>query len=228
MTEVLTTTLAGPRGRGHRSGDEHRGGCQPGRQQRQRLEPRPDSAVLYHGDIYQNDRNPLVALGSAPTPAPQPLTVIGMGLTCTGGTTSLNIRLDGIALPTTCAGNGNRQLNATVPSNMLVNARRFALDVADSSGNVTNAEDLTVEQSVDVSSTACPTPEPSGVSIDPEQNLAAVTLYGCNNLALINLATGTGAAVGVGTNPIGVAVIPRLHVAVVANNGGPGKRFDRR
>ncbi len=165
---------------------------------------------------------PSSLLGSAPTPAPQPLTVIGMGLTCTGGTTSLNIRLDGIALPTTCAGNGNRQLNATVPSNMLVNARRFALDVADSSGNVTNAQDLTVEQSVDVSSTACPNPEPSGVSIDPEQNLAAVTLYGCNNLALINLATGTGAVVGVGTNPIGVAVIPRLHIAVVANNGGQG------
>jgi DNA-binding beta-propeller fold protein YncE len=161
-------------------------------------------------------------LGSAPTPAPQALTVIGKGLTCTGGTTSLKIRLDGLSLPTSCTGSGDRELSATVPSSMLVSARRFALDVADSSGNVTNAEDLTVEQSVDVSSTACTNPEPSGVSIDPEQNLAAVTLFGCNNLALINLASGTGAIVGVGTNPIGVAVIPRLHVAVVANNGGQG------
>jgi DNA-binding beta-propeller fold protein YncE len=105
---------------------------------------------------------------------------------------------------------------------MLLSARRFAVDVADSSGNVTNAEDLTVEQSVDVSSTACPNPQPSGVSIDAEQNLAAVSLFGCNDLALINLGTGTGTTVGVGPNPIGVAVIPRLHLAVVANNGGSG------
>jgi hypothetical protein len=161
-------------------------------------------------------------LGSSPSPSPQSLTVIGKGLTCTGGTTSLNVRLDGISLPTSCAGNGDRQLTATVPSNMLTSARRFALDVADSSGRVTNAEDLTIEQSVDVKTTACPTPEPSGVSIDPQQNIAAVTLFGCNDLALINMATGTGAVVGVGTNPIGVAVIPRLHLAVVANNGGTG------
>ena len=74
-----------------------------------------------------------------------------------------------------------------------------------------------MEQSVDV--TGCsPTPLPSGVSIDPQQNIAAVTLFGCNSLALINLATGTGNSVIVGTSPIGVAVLPRLHVAVVANN----------
>jgi DNA-binding beta-propeller fold protein YncE len=161
-------------------------------------------------------------LGSSPSPSPQTLTVIGKGLTCSGGSTSLNVRLDGISLATSCAGNGDRQLAATVPSGMLTSARRFALDVADSSGRVTNAESLTVEQSVDVSSTACPTPLPSGVSIDPQQNLAAVSLFGCNDLALINMATGTGAVVGVGTNPIGVAVIPRLHLAVVANNGGTG------
>jgi hypothetical protein len=162
-------------------------------------------------------------LGSSPSPSPQLLTVIGKGLTCSGGQTSMHIRIDGVALtPTSCAGTGDRQLTATVPASMLNSARRYALDVADSSGNVTNAEDLTVEQSVDVSSTACPNPEPSGVSIDPQQNLAAVTLFGCNDLALISMATGTGAVVGVGTNPIGVAVIPRLHLAVVANNGGTG------
>ncbi len=163
--------------------------------------------------------------GSSPSPAPQPLTVIGKGLTCTGGSTSLAVRLDGIALPTSCAGNGDRELVATVPASMLTSARRFALDVADSSGNGTNAEDLTVEQSVDVSSSTCPTPEPSWVAIDPQQGQegsAAVTLFGCNDLALIDMATGTGSVVKVGTNPIGVAVIPRLHRAVVANNGGTG------
>jgi DNA-binding beta-propeller fold protein YncE len=157
-------------------------------------------------------------LGSGPSPSPIPLTVIGNGLTCTNGTTSLSVRLDDISLPTSCAGNGDRQLTATVPFNLLTAARRFALDVADSGGRVTNAQDFTVEQSVDV--TGCsPTPLPSGVSIDPQQNIAAVTLFGCNRLALINMATGTGAVVAVGSNPIGVAVIPRLHLAVVANNG---------
>jgi DNA-binding beta-propeller fold protein YncE len=161
-------------------------------------------------------------LGSGPSPSPQTLTVLGKGLTCSSGATSLSVRLDGVSLPTSCAGNGDRQLTATVPSNMLTSARRFALDVADSTGRVTNAEEFTVEQSVDVSSTACPTPLPSGVSIDPQQNKAAVSLFGCNSLALIDMATGTGANVLVGSNPIGVAVIPRLGVAVVANNGGAG------
>jgi DNA-binding beta-propeller fold protein YncE len=104
---------------------------------------------------------------------------------------------------------------------MLTSARRYAVDVADGSGNVTNAEDFTVEQSVDVTSCS-PTPLPSGVAIDPQQNIAAVSLYGCNAVALINMATGTGNSVVVGTSPIGVAVIPRLHLAVVANNGGAG------
>lgn len=163
------------------------------------------------------------SLGSGPSPSPQLLTVIGKGLTCSNGTTNLLVRLDGIPLQNiSCVGNGDRQLTAIVPFNLLTTARRFALDVEDPSGHVTNAEDFTVEQSVDVSSASCPTPEPSGVSIDPQQNLAAVTLFGCNDLALINLATGTGAIVPVGSNPIGVAVIPRLHIAVVANNGGQG------
>lgn len=161
------------------------------------------------------------SLGTAASPAPQQLTVIGMGLTCTNGSTTLNVRLDGVALPTSCVGTGNRELTATVPFSMLTSAHRFAVDVANSSGSVTNAEDFSVEQSVDV--TACSTtPEPSGVSIDPVQNLAAVTLFGCNAVALINMNTGTGNTVVVGANPIGVAVLPRLHLAVVANNGGAG------
>lgn len=160
-------------------------------------------------------------LGSGPSPAPQQLTVIGKGLTCAGGATNLSVRLDGTAIPTSCSGNGDRVLTATVPFGMLTSARRYAVDVADSSSNVTNAEDFTVEQSVDV--TGCSsTPLPAGVAIDAKQNIAAVSLYGCNQLALINMSTGTGSVVNVGTNPLGVAVLPRLHLAVVANNGGSG------
>ena len=162
------------------------------------------------------------SLGSPASPAPQTLTVIGKGLTCTSGSTNLNIRLDSVSLPTSCIGSGDRELTALVPPAMLTAARRFAVDVVDTSGDVTNAEDLTVEQSVDVSSPSCPIPEPLGVAIDPQQNLADVTLFGCNSLALINMATGSGNAVKVGQNPIGVAVISRAHLAVVANNGGSG------
>jgi DNA-binding beta-propeller fold protein YncE len=107
------------------------------------------------------------SLNSPPAPAAQPLTITGKGLTCTNGTTNLSVRLDGISIPTSCSANGDRQLSATVPANKLTSARRYALDVADSSGHVTNAEDFTVEQSIDVSSPACPQPQPSGVAIDP-------------------------------------------------------------
>jgi DNA-binding beta-propeller fold protein YncE len=162
------------------------------------------------------------SLGSPASPSPQVLTVIGKGLTCTSGSTSLNVRLDGVSLATSCTGSGDRELFATVPPSMLATARRFAVEVVDTSGDVTNAEDFTVEQSVDVSSPSCPIPEPSGVAIDPQQNLADVTLFGCNSLALINMATGSGNTVKVGQNPIGVAVISRAHLAVVANNGAPG------
>jgi len=158
-------------------------------------------------------------LASAPAPPAQTLTVIGMGLTCVNSATNLVVRLDGNPLQTLCVGNGNRQLTAIVPPSLLSAARRFALDVADTSGNVTNAEDFTVEKSVDVSSACSATPLPSGVSVDPVQNIAAVSLFGCNSVALINMGTGTGQTVAVGTNPIGVAVLPRLNLVVVANDG---------
>ena len=42
---------------------------------------------------------------------------------------------------------------------------------------------------------------------------------GATALALLDLASATGTTVAVGNNPIGVATFPRLHTAVVANNG---------
>ncbi len=162
-------------------------------------------------------------LGSSPNPAPQTITVIGAGFAASCSGSGPQIRLDGTVLPTSCsAAHPDRVLTATVPSSMLLTAHRYALDVLSTSGQVTNSEDFTVEQSVDVSSTSCPAPAPAGVAVDPRQNLAAVTLFNCNSLALINLSTATGATVTVGSNPIGVAVLPRLHTAVVANNGGAG------
>ncbi|MBZ5641645.1 MAG: hypothetical protein LAO19_02695 [Acidobacteriia bacterium] len=149
-------------------------------------------------------------LASPASPAPQQLTVLGKGFT--GNSV---VQLDRTALPTALV--NDRRLNATVPSSMLSTAHRYTVQVADS-GVVTNASDFTVEQSVDV--TACSaTPYPSGVSIDPQANLVAVALEGCNSVALLNMDSATGTTVAVGNNPIGVATFPRLHTAVVANNG---------
>jgi DNA-binding beta-propeller fold protein YncE len=153
-------------------------------------------------------------LSTAPAPAAQILTVIGKGFT-----SSSQVRLDGIALPTSLVNPASdRQLVATVPPLLLMNARRFAVDVQNPTGPPSNASDFTVIQSVDVSGCSA-TPNPAGVAIDPELNIAVVSLSGCNTAALINLSNGTGQAVTVGANPLGVAVIPRLHKAVVANNG---------
>jgi len=150
-------------------------------------------------------------LTSAASPSAVTLTVLGMGFV--NGSV---VRLDGVGLQTTFV--GSRQLNAIVPPSLLSSPHRFALDVQNSGGSITNAEDFSVEQSVDVTGCSA-TPYPSGVAIDPQQNIAAVTLNGCNSVALINLANGTGRTVAVGNNPIGVAVLPSLHLAVVANNG---------
>jgi DNA-binding beta-propeller fold protein YncE len=150
-------------------------------------------------------------LSSVAAPGVANLTIIGKGFS-----SSSVARLDGVGLVTTFV--SDRELTAVVPPNLLTSARRFALDVQDS-GNVSNASDFTVKQSVDVSTGCSTAPLPAGVAIDPVQNIAAVSLSGCNTVALIDLSTGTGATVAVGTNPLGVAVLPRLHKAVVANNG---------
>jgi len=149
-------------------------------------------------------------LASVASPGVASLTVIGKGFS-----NSSVVRLDGNPQATTFV--SDRELTATVLPSLLTSVRRFAVDVLES-GAVSNASDFTVTQSIDVS-TGCSTPPlPEGVAVDAVQNIAAVTLSGCNTVALIDLSTGTGATVAVGTNPLGVAVVPRLHKAVVANS----------
>jgi DNA-binding beta-propeller fold protein YncE len=149
-------------------------------------------------------------LGSVASPGVTTLTIIGKGFT-----TSPTVRLDGIPVQPQSA--TDREITVVVPPSLLTSARRFAVDVL-VGANVSNASDFTVTQSIDVS-TGCSTPPlPGGVAVDPVQNIAAVTLSGCNTLALIDLSTGTGGTVAVGTNPLGVAVLPLLHKAVVANS----------
>jgi DNA-binding beta-propeller fold protein YncE len=152
------------------------------------------------------------SLTGVAAPGAQTITVLGKGFTNTSV-----VRLDGTPLATTYF--SDRKLTAIAPPSLLTSARRYALDVQNPNLAVTNITDFTVTQSIDVSP-GCSTAEPfpSGVAIDQVQNIAAVTLTGCNSVALINLTTGTGQAVKVGNFPLGVAVLPRLHYAVVANN----------
>lgn len=168
-------------------------------------------------------------LASGPNPVPPTITVIGTGFgtECTAPpSTTLQVRLDGVAIPTICVSdptdNKDRVLQATPPASKVLAPHLYALDVFNPNTNqVTNAESFAVEQSVDVSTACTVPPQPAGVAIDPVNNLVAVSLFGCDSLALIDFTTLRGSTVNLGQNskPIGVAVIPRLQRAVVANNG---------
>ncbi len=145
-----------------------------------------------------------------------PADTIVLSIRGLGFTPSSIVRLDGVHMSTTFV--SSRLLTATVVLTTPVTAHRYVVDVIDPVGTlISNSSSFTVEQAIDLSAVCAAAPLPFGVSIDPLQNLAAVSMFGCNSVALINLSSGTGTSVTVGTNPLGVSVIPRLHVAVVAN-----------
>jgi YVTN family beta-propeller protein len=164
--------------------------------------------------------NPEVAFSST-----NPLT-----LTVTGGgfANGAQVFLDGTAVHSVVS-NG-RQIVATVPAAMLSAARRYAVYVQNPGQSaISNIEDLIVVQSVIVGSS------PFGVAIDTDCDVAAVTNYGDGTVSIVALtsnaappgkncvnagAVGTvGPPIPVGPAPEGVAIQPRIGVAVVANNG---------
>lgn len=149
-------------------------------------------------------------LTSPGSPTNQTLSIVGKGFT--GSSTA---RLDGTPLTTLSV--SDRLMTVNVPAAMQNTPRRFALDVVNSAG-VSNASSFTVMQSVDVSGT-CSGASPLGVAIDAPNNLALVTDVGCNDVYLVNLATGMGQVIAVGTNPVGVAANPLGGTAAVANAG---------
>jgi len=122
-----------------------------------------------------------------------------------------------------------RQITTTIPSLLLASARHYLLDVQNTGGAVSNVEDLTVVQPVTVGN------GPVGVAIDTDRDLAVVTNTNDNTVSLVSLSSdndgvspeslgnvgvlATGGTVSTGTTPEGVAVNPRLGIAVVANNG---------
>jgi YVTN family beta-propeller protein len=186
----------------------------------------------------------IISLGS-PLTQPQileasPATTLTSGvpltLILTGANFSANsiIRLDQgqVALPAPtpsgCAAGVCRQLTVQVPASALASARHFLVDVLNSNnGAVSNVEDLTVIQPVTVGS------GPVAVAVDTDRDLAVVTNTNDNTVSLVSLSPVNGQlspeslgpvgvippAISTGTTPLGVAVDPRLGVALVANNG---------
>jgi YVTN family beta-propeller protein len=151
-------------------------------------------------------------------------------LTVTGGgfANGARVFLDGTAVASVVS-NG-RQIVATVPAGMLSAARRYAVYVQNPGQSaISNIEDLIVVQPVVVGAS------PFGVAVDTDCDVAAVTNSGDGTVSIVALtsnaappgkncvsagAVGTvGSSVPVGSAPEGVAIQPRIGVAVVANSG---------
>jgi YVTN family beta-propeller protein len=152
------------------------------------------------------------SLTSPAVPTSQTLTIVG------GGFNSSSVaRLDGIPLPTNVI--SSRALTVAVPASMLSSPRIFALDVLNPGPAVSNGENFSVTQTVDLTNPGCINPAPDGVAVDPVNNVAVASLSGCNSVAVVNLSNGMGTVVSVGAGPAGVAVLPNVHLAAIANNG---------
>lgn len=166
------------------------------------------------------EASPAIAYGG-PGTADLPVTIVGSGFA------GAQVLLDGTAIPIDSIAANGRQISAHVPGSMLGEARRYTVQVQNASSEVSNVTDLAVVQAIAVGNT------PVGVAVDTDRDLAVVTNSGDGTVSLISLAPSgpespeslgpvgpiTGSPVLVGTNPAGVAVIPRLGLAVVANNG---------
>jgi DNA-binding beta-propeller fold protein YncE len=148
-------------------------------------------------------------LASPAAPVDQTLTIVGKNFG--GGAVA---RLDGA--PLTTLSQSDRMMTVRVPAALQTQARRFTLDVV-ASGVASNASNVTVVRSVDVSGT-CSGAAPGGVALDVPNDLAVVTDSGCNDAYLVNLTTGIGQVVAVGTNPSGVAVQPMGNTSVISNS----------
>jgi len=157
------------------------------------------------------------AVTFAPAAGPLTLTINGAGFAA-----GAQLLLDGTAL---AGGNIVKvtpsQIVASVPATMLGSAHRYIVAVQNP-GQMSNVTDLTVIQTV---STGVAGSAPFGVVVDNDRDLAVVTNTATGTVALIDLTTGTletpalSSAVSVGTSPQGIAAIPRLGKAIVANNG---------
>ncbi|HEV2615042.1 MAG TPA: YncE family protein, partial [Candidatus Acidoferrales bacterium] len=140
-----------------------------------------------------------------------------------GFTSGAQVRLDGTSVPTVVSSNG-RQATATVSGSLLAAPRRFSLDVMTSGGSTSNEENFTVIGAIPIGL------NPIGVAIDSDLGEALVTNQGAidsagnctgpGSVSVVNLSSiSVTNTFSVGTCPEGVAVLPRLGLGVIANNG---------
>ena len=174
------------------------------------------------------------------------LRILGQGFT-TGGPPV--VRLDGftsitppgsttptpLPAPTSVT---DGEIDITIPAAFLFTPHDYALDVqTNSGGSTSNSIDLHVVGILDLTSACAPTASspqgPEGVAIDESRHIALITNFSCNTVSVIAIdpsgfvkKDGSVApygtilgSVAVGKNPIGISVIPRMALAVVANSG---------
>lgn len=171
------------------------------------------------------ESSPKVVFGG-PGTAGLTLTITGSGFV--GGVNGSEVLLDGAAIPTAAPSANGRRITATIPGGMLDAPRRYAVQVQNPGSGVSNVTDLEVIQPVSVGTA------PVGVSVDTDRDLAVVTNSAGGTVSLVALSPNTptgptaipagaigaiGSPITVGTMPEGVAVISRLGLALVANNG---------
>jgi YVTN family beta-propeller protein len=173
-------------------------------------------SILSLGNTFRNlqiaEASPDVTF--APAATNLTLTINGIGFV--QGTSQVFLDRTGLPAGNVAVTNGGRQIIATIPASMLTLARRYTITVQNSATNVSNATDLAVVQPVVVGNS------PSSVAVDTDTDVAVVTNSADGTVSLIDLTTGTTlpqSPLSVGTGPVGVTVLPRLALLVVANNG---------
>jgi DNA-binding beta-propeller fold protein YncE len=131
------------------------------------------------------------------------------------------VRLDGQSVPASFV--SAREIDATIPSSFLTAPRRFALDVVNSTGVVSNSTDLSVIVAVPIPACSGTASAPGAVAIDEQRNIAVVTDFGCSDASIISLKSDSTFGtlthrIATGASPAAVAVIPRFGFAVVSNS----------
>jgi DNA-binding beta-propeller fold protein YncE len=163
--------------------------------------------------------NPLQIVESSPTVTyvQSPTAGVTLSIVGNGFTAASKVLLDGTAVTTNPV--SARHLTATVPASMLAGPRGYLVYVQNSASAVSNVSHLDAIQAVPVGTS------PVGVAIDNARDQAVVTNSGSGSISVVDLLTGavimpqSSTSFLTGANPEGVAVLPRLGLAFVVNNG---------
>jgi DNA-binding beta-propeller fold protein YncE len=157
-----------------------------------------------------------------------PTAAVTLTITGSGFVSGSQVLLDATPLAPASVSPNGRQIVVSVPASMVSSARRYAVEVVNPGSAVSNVTGLSVIQPVTVGRS------PVGVAVDTDRDLAVITNSGSGTVSLVALAPSTpvgtnqlpagtiglvGQPIPVGTDPLGVAVLPRLGLALVANNG---------